>query len=161
MQHANTPNNIRYLLQLLSMSARLIRVQGINRPHTEGKKQARLRFVEVKVETRDGQHIFDVQVYLNDLDPKTVQVELFAVGVNGSDPVRQEMKLIRRLEGLTGGYVYGAQVLATRMATDYTARMMPYFAVVAVPLEEARVLWQKCLDMWRDSLHPMGALAIC
>jgi glycogen phosphorylase len=111
--------------------------------HMLAKKWATLRFVEVKVETKDGQHIFDVQVHLNDLDPKSVQVELFADGVNGNDPVRQEMKLIRQLVGVAGGYVYGAQVPASRMATDYTTRMMPSFAGVAVPLEETHILWQK------------------
>ena len=53
------------------------------------------------------------------------------------------MKLVRQLVGLTGGYVYGAQVSASRMATDYTARMMPSFAGVVVPLEEPHILWQK------------------
>ncbi len=111
--------------------------------HMLAQKWATLRFVEVKVETKDGQHLFDVQVYLNDLDPKAVQVELFADGAKGSDPIRQEMKLIRQLVGVAGGYVYGTRVSATRMATDYTARMLPSFAGVAVPLEETRILWQK------------------
>ena len=44
---------------------------------------ANLRFGEVKVETKDEQHVFEVQVYLDDLDPKAVQVELYADGVNG------------------------------------------------------------------------------
>ena len=66
--------------------------QMVDWEQTLKQKWATLRFVEVKVETKDGQHIFDVQVYLNDLDPKAVRVELFADGVNGSDPVRQEMK---------------------------------------------------------------------
>ncbi|MFZ1043069.1 MAG: alpha-glucan family phosphorylase [Anaerolineales bacterium] len=117
--------------------------QMVDWEQTLKQKWATLRFVEVKVETKDGQHIFDVQVYLNDLDPKAVRVELFADGVNGSDPVRQEMNLIKQLEGMAGGYVYGAQISATRMATDYTARMTPSFAGVAVPLEDTHILWQK------------------
>ena len=117
--------------------------QMVDWEHMLEQKWATLRFVEVKVETKDGQHIFDVQVYLNDLDPKTVQVELFAEGINGSDPVRQEMTLIRQLVGVAGSYVYRAQVSANRIATDYTARMMPSFAGVAVPLEETHILWQK------------------
>ena len=36
------------------------------------------------------------QVYLNDLDPKAVRVELYADGVMGGAPVRQEMKRVRQ-----------------------------------------------------------------
>ena len=51
-----------------------------------------LRFGEVKVETRGAQHAFEVQVYLNDLDPEAVRVELYAADVTGSGSVRREMK---------------------------------------------------------------------
>ena len=33
--------------------------------------------------------MFEAQVFLNDLDPKAVQVELYADGINGGDPVRE------------------------------------------------------------------------
>ena len=45
--------------------------------------------------TKDQQHVFEVQVYLNDLDPKAVRLELYADGACGSSPVRQEMKNLR------------------------------------------------------------------
>ncbi len=102
-----------------------------------------LRFGEVKVETGGERHVFEVQVYLDDLDPRAVQVELYAEGVNGGAPVRQEMKLIRQLVGATGGYAYSAQLDATRPVSDYTARVIPHFPGVAVPLELTRVLWQR------------------
>ena len=49
---------------------------------------ATLRFGEVTVQTTAAQHIFEAEVYLNDLDPKAVRVELYADGINGSDPIR-------------------------------------------------------------------------
>jgi len=118
-------------------------VQIVDWQHTLEQKWATLHFGEVKVETLGEQHIFEVQVYLNDLDPKAVRVELYADGVVDSDPVRLEMRLIRQMEGVTGGYVYSAQVSETRKATDYTPRLMPYFAGISVPLEETCILWQK------------------
>ena len=36
----------------------------------------------MKVETNGEQHLFEVQVYLNDLDPESVRVELYADGIN-------------------------------------------------------------------------------
>jgi glycogen phosphorylase len=49
------------------------------------QKWGGLRFGELRVETKAEQHLFDIQVYLNDLDPKAVQVELYADGVNGGN----------------------------------------------------------------------------
>ena len=95
------------------------------------------------VETRGDQHEFEVQVFLGDLDPQVVRVELYADGAVGSAPVRQEMKRVRQLAGVSGGYVYGTTVPAGRPAADYTARLIPHHEGVAVPLEVARILWQR------------------
>ena len=117
--------------------------QMVDWRHSLEQKWAALRFGELTVETRGGQHVFDVQVYLDDLDPKAVRVELYADGVNGGSPVRQEMKLVRQLAGASGGYVYSAAVSASRPPTDYTARVVPHYDGVAVPLEAAHILWQR------------------
>ena len=111
--------------------------------HSLERKWATLHFGEVKVETRGEQHVFDVHVYLDDLDPKAVRVELYADGVMGSAAVRQEMTRVRQLVGAPGTYVYNAAVSAARPPGDYTARVMPHCAGVAIPLEEARILWQR------------------
>ncbi len=79
---------------------------------------------------------------LHDLDPEAVRVELYADGVNGDGPVRQEMTRVRRLEGADGGCVYRAEVPATRPAADYTVRVVPHHDGVAVPLEVAQILWR-------------------
>jgi starch phosphorylase len=102
-----------------------------------------LRFGEVKVETGGKLHVFEVQVYLDDLDPEAVRVELYADGVNGVPPVRVEMKRVRQLVGAENGYTYRAETLAIRPATDYTARLIPHRDGVAVPLESSRILWQR------------------
>ena len=54
-----------------------------------------MRFGEMKVETNGEQHVFEVQVYLTDLDPNAARVELYADGVDGGGPVRQEMERVR------------------------------------------------------------------
>jgi starch phosphorylase len=111
--------------------------------HSLEQKWAALHFGEVKVETRGGQHIFEVQVSLADFEPKAVRVELFADGTNGGAPVRKEMTRIRELPGTSGGSVYSAAVSATRPPADYTARILPQLGGVAVPLEAAQILWQR------------------
>jgi starch phosphorylase len=135
------PAAIAYRLRIADKGA--IGRQMVDWRHGLEQKWATLHLGEVKVETRGEQHVFEVQVYLNDLDPKAVRVELYANGVNGGSPVRQEMKQGRQLVGAARGYIYSATIPATRPATDYTARIIPNFAGIAVPLEEANILWQR------------------
>jgi starch phosphorylase len=106
----------------------------------EGKWDA-LHFGEMKVETRGEQHVVEVHVHFNDLDPAGVRVELYADGIKGGTPVRQEMTRLRQLAGTSGGYVYSATVSSARPSTDYTARVIPYGAGVTVPLESTRIMW--------------------
>jgi starch phosphorylase len=115
----------------------------VNSEHTLKEKWGTLRFGDVKVETDAEQHVFEVQVYLNDLDPKAVRVELYADGVHGDGPVRQEMNRVRQLAGTSGSYVYSAAVSAVRPPADYTVRVIPHCDGVAIPLEDARILWQR------------------
>ncbi len=102
-----------------------------------------LRFGEMTLVTEGEKHEFEVQVYLDDLEPAAVRVELFANGIDGNAPERIAMKLVRDLVGSINGYAYHAQVSATRPATDYTARLIPHHVGVAVPLEDSHILWQR------------------
>lgn len=109
---------------------------------TIDRKWSTLHFGEVKVDTGGGQHSFNVQVYTNDLDPGTFRAELYAEGINGGDPVHQAMQQEMELPGPNRGYWYSAAVPATRPAKDYTARLIPDYPGVYVPLEINRILWQ-------------------
>jgi starch phosphorylase len=111
--------------------------------HTVEQPWAALRFGALKIETGQTHHTFEVELSVHDLDPAAVRVEIYADGMNGDGPIRQEMTRVRRLEGAEGGYAYRAQVPVTRSATDYTARVIPAHDGVAVPLEAAQILWQR------------------
>ncbi len=117
--------------------------QMVDWEHNLEQKWATVRFGEVKVETHGGQHVFEAQVYLDDLDPNAMRVELYADGVNGEATIRQEMKRIRQLVGTVRGYAYSVTVTATRSAVDYTTRVIPHHDGAAVPLEAAKILWQR------------------
>ncbi|CAN5632289.1 glycosyltransferase family 1 protein [soil metagenome] len=104
---------------------------------------ATVRFGEMKTETIGDRHEFEAHVYLNDLDPDSVRVELYADSIKGNTPFREDMKRVRELIGAPGGYVYGATVSLSRPVTDYTARIIPHYEGVAIPLEEARIVWQR------------------
>jgi starch phosphorylase len=107
------------------------------------EKWPMIRIGEVIVETKAAQHNFEVHVYLYQMNPDAVRVELFADGVNGGGPATQEMKRIRQLAGEAGGFAYGVSVPATRPPGDFTPRVIPSLPGVAVPLESAQILWQR------------------
>ena len=104
------------------------------------KEWTSMSFGHLDIETRDGQHHFRVEVILGGVDPQAVQVELFAAGPGDHD--RQPMARGEALPNREGGYLFTAQIPATRPAGDYTPRLIPYFSGVAAPLEMPLILWQ-------------------
>jgi starch phosphorylase len=110
--------------------------------HALDKEWPALHFGTAKVETNAGQRVFEIEVNLHELDPAATRVELYADGVDGGGPVRQEMERVGQLAGACNGCTYRARVSAERPATDYTARLIPSYLGAAVPLESFRILWQ-------------------
>ncbi len=111
--------------------------------HTLDQRWDSICFGEMKIETFDQEHQFDIQIYFYGLDPDTVQIELFANGLSGEAPIVQKMTRGAKSEDSIHGYRYTALVNATRPATDYTPRVIPNLSGVSVPLETALILWQR------------------
>jgi starch phosphorylase len=99
-----------------------------------------LRFGSVQVETEGEEHRFQVQVYLEEMDPGAVQVELYAEALDGGEPVRHAMVRGESLAGQSG-WCYVVTVRADRPAGDFTARVIPYNPAAFIPLEAAQILW--------------------
>ena len=117
--------------------------QVVSWQHRLKEKWSSLQFGEMKVETRDGEHLFEVELFLNELGPEFVRVELYAEGPVGGAPVCQEMERAEPPAEATLGELYHASVPATRAATDFTARAVPHRPGVCVPLEFSAILWQR------------------
>ncbi len=102
-----------------------------------------VRFGALHAGTHDGEHVFEVQVYLDELDPEAARVELYADPQDGGDAVRQAMTRGQPLVGTANGFVYSARVPATRPASDYTPRIVASKPGAFVPLEAPQILWQR------------------
>jgi len=101
-------------------------------------------FADLRVETNKDHHVFEVEIFSDDLGKNAVRVELYADGINGGDPVRQENEVGRDcFLAHPMGCVYPRRYPLQRPAGDYTARVTPHCDGVAVPLEDARILWQR------------------
>jgi len=100
-----------------------------------------VRFGELHVGTSAGKHTFAVQVYLGELEPEAVCVQLYAEALDDGAPTSQEMLRGRPITGAVNGFVYGAEVTAERAAEDYTPRIVPSPLLGRAPLEDAHILW--------------------
>ncbi len=106
------------------------------------QKWTSLHFGDVRTETLEGQHQFEVQLFLNEINSEMVRVELYADGINSDTFELQVMKLKQKMQDMKKPNIYTAAVPATRPVTDYTPRVVPYFPGVSVPLEINLILWQ-------------------
>jgi starch phosphorylase len=102
-----------------------------------------LRFGSRHVDTSGEQYVIVVEVFLKDVSPDSIRMEVYADAQKGGTTVRQEMTRLRQLPGEAGGYLFSATVSSSRPAADYTARIMPHFDGAALPLEAGWILWQK------------------
>ncbi|MDD2273989.1 MAG: alpha-glucan family phosphorylase [Desulfuromonadaceae bacterium] len=118
-------------------------LQIVEWQHTLRNKWANVRFGDVTVETNSAGYLFEAQVYLNGLGPDAIHVELYADKTNSGSHVRIVMDCAQQLVGAENGYIYRGQVAATRSPGDFTARIVSHFPGVAIPLEEAHILWQR------------------
>jgi starch phosphorylase len=126
-----------------ALGADLLRWQGQLAQHWVS-----LRFGTATMEQRDGQYNFQVQIFLDDLDPNAIRAELYAEGHNGDVPSRYPMSRGERLVGSENGFLYFASIPANRPAADFTPRIIPQHAGAIVPLEASYILWHDS-PSWR------------
>jgi starch phosphorylase len=97
-----------------------------------------LRFGDVKIETSGGKHTFESLVYLDDIKPEMVRVELFA---QGTAPLALERVRSLAADPLT--HLYKISIPDNRPAADFTLRLLPASPHAIIPLECPLILWQK------------------
>ena len=95
----------------------------------------RVAFEATQVRTTAAEYVIETRVYLGDLEPEDVQVEIYA------EPAFRRAMI--RGAAAAGRYEYSVHVPADRPAKDYTVRIIPAEAGLRVPLEAKQILWQQ------------------
>jgi starch phosphorylase len=89
-------------------------------------------------------HRVTAQVYLDELDPEAVRVELYAEPSRaGLQPERILMQRSEALLGSRGAYTYHAEIPGPRPPEHYTVRILPYHPLARWPLELGLVCWER------------------
>jgi starch phosphorylase len=102
-----------------------------------------LHFGNVDCRPVGAQLQFAVQVYLGELPPTSVRVEIYADGDGEAPPLRRELQRGDCLAGAANAFCYQGSVPATRPPEQYTPRIIPADADLCVPLEADHITWYR------------------
>jgi len=92
-------------------------------------------------EPRGDRREYRVQVYLGEIPPESVTVELYAESRGDLGVERHPLRRERPLSGAAGGFLYAGEVPAARPPGDYTPRIVPAHPEVAIPVEARFIAW--------------------
>jgi len=95
----------------------------------------------VEVTPAGAEHTFRVQVYLGDIPPDAVRVELYADPRSDGPARRHALQADHALSGAAGGFLYVGTVPADRPAGDYTPRVVPDHPAAVLPAEAPLIHW--------------------
>ncbi|TWU46855.1 alpha-glucan family phosphorylase [Rubripirellula reticaptiva] len=112
--------------------------------HSLRDKWSSLKFGDVRVESTDEEHVFEVDVFFDGLDPNSVRVEIYANAVSDEASVRQAMSRTETPDETESHWAtYHVSVRATRPPAHFTPRIVPNHDSVSVPLELDLIRWQR------------------
>ena len=103
----------------------------------------RVRFGELETAKAGASWSFRTQVYLCDLLPDDVRVEICATPTGTLPATREPMVVAAEIPGSVRGYIYQGRVPGERPLADYTPRVTPYHPDALVPIENPLILWQR------------------
>ena len=140
-----------YVTEIYTKSQQAIAQRGIQQAREQHETlrllQARfpgIRFGEITWQESDSGWKVGCAVYLGDVDPSWVAVELYADPLPGSEqPFLAPLGNTGPLPGSINGFYYEAAIPWGRPAEDHTLRVVPALSGVRVPQECNLILWQR------------------
>jgi len=103
----------------------------------------RIHFGTVRTNESNGKSRFLAELYMADLDPRLICVELYADPSEGQPGECLAARCEGPITGAVNGYFYSAEIQTVRPSSDYTLRAVPRHPEARLPLEENHILWQK------------------
>lgn len=102
-----------------------------------------VHFGAIDVREQEGQRQVNVPVYLGEIAPDAVKVELYA-DAHDAHPVEcLPMTMGGTLSGAVRGYIFSAALPASRAVDRYTPRVRAWHPEAFLPAESAQIAWQR------------------
>ncbi len=100
-----------------------------------------IKFGSTEIISKENGFGYKVPVFLNQIDPENVEVQLYADGIKDEPPeiIKMENDTKKNEEGI----VYSAEVTTERSSNDYTVRVISHYLEISVPLENRLICWQR------------------
>jgi starch phosphorylase len=100
-----------------------------------------VHFGTLQQHREDGSCSFVLQVYLGEISPDEVAVQLYADPGRDDEGTTIEMERASAIAGSANGFIYRATLQTPRPATDFTCRVVARHPQAVLPLEMNRILW--------------------
>ena len=101
-----------------------------------------IHFGNIETQKTDHGWLFQIQVYLGEILPDQISVELYAEGIDGNKSLLIKCNCKEKITGAIHGYTYVTKIETTRPATDFTARIIPQHTEAQIPAEAGMINWQ-------------------
>ena len=100
-----------------------------------------VRFGHVEHNRTDNGWDIEAMVYLGELAPEMLQVELYAEGRDGGAPERVTLHRDGAVTGATNAYIYLGNLAGERPIEEYTPRIIPCHDDALLPAELPLIRW--------------------
>lgn len=97
---------------------------------------------KVGIEVSESRLNFKAHVYLGELKPGSVSVEIYADKLQDHDYIHHKMDLKDKISGSISGYIYSGSLETTRPPDHFTIRIIPFHEQARIPFEENHITWQ-------------------
>ena len=102
-----------------------------------------IRFGEITETGGNGRFILSVPVFLGEIAPEDVHVELYANPEHANAAFVQQMMPVEPIAGLVNAFIYRTTVETVRPAWNFTPRVVPFHPDARLPIELPLIAWQR------------------
>ncbi len=102
-----------------------------------------VHFGNTQVDKTDNGWTFQIQVYLGEILPEHVNVQLYAEGTADEAYEVHPCDCGDKIAGAIHGYRYLVTIKTDRPAADYAPRVIPRHADACIPAEAVMIAWQR------------------
>lgn len=102
-----------------------------------------VRLSQFEARARPGGWAFSLHVYLGEIPPEQVQVQLYADPLEGEASAPWIMQPASTIPGATHGFVYGCEIDTARPAEHFTPRLVAWHAEARIPAELNLIRWYR------------------
>ena len=99
--------------------------------------------IDRHIDPDDNGWLFQIQVYLGEILPDQIRVELYAEGIDDEKSLLIECSCKEKITGAIHGYTYVTNIETTRPGIDFIARIIPKHTEAQVPAEASLISWQR------------------